>query len=474
MKPAFQRAALVRGLIGAVTLAGILLAAVRCGNDPAASGPEDTAGYFPRLDNYADLYLRGSHDLLHMVKVRELDKIGEACKIATRRKLAGGTIWSKIGTPHIMYAGACDEDVPGNPNIAPDYNINHPRHPRRGGFPELGAGDFLITAGTGYQEVRKRGCYFLGIGYPMSTNRYSPPAFNDHADITMESQVDMMIYTWGPKEDGLVTPSLTPHLKILPTSPMTVVAYWTIMAQLAHNLAYTDTSGSNDAAAACLDSLMNRLSRFHAKHIGDVNEIGADIANRVLSGGKLYLWSPRWEFYYEAGGTAGSVMGVYPIHENGFYTETGSYSSRIIAPAEFKPEELTEKDAVILAMDGADTSDEIAMAERIRERNPLLVSIFPFERVDGDPVEPLAELSDFSLDNMSGDAYGVLDIPGYDGTIIPTVAMMNNYAFWAVLGAYVQNMEKQGVAPYYWMSWHVPGGKAYTDSIHPLFMERGY
>jgi len=52
--------------------------------------------------------------------------------------------------------------------------------------------------------------------------------------------------------------------------------------------------------------------------------------------------------------------------------------------------------------------------------------------------------------------------------------MMNNYAFWAILGAYVENMEKRGVAPYYWMSWHVPGGKAYDDSIHALFLERGY
>ena len=52
--------------------------------------------------------------------------------------------------------------------------------------------------------------------------------------------------------------------------------------------------------------------------------------------------------------------------------------------------------------------------------------------------------------------------------------MMNNYAFWAILGAYVQNMEKRGAAPYYWMSWHVPGGKAYTDSIHPYFLKRGY
>jgi len=52
--------------------------------------------------------------------------------------------------------------------------------------------------------------------------------------------------------------------------------------------------------------------------------------------------------------------------------------------------------------------------------------------------------------------------------------MMNNYAFWAVVGAYVQAMERQGVAPYYWMSYHVPGGRAYDDSIRGYFLKRGY
>jgi len=75
---------------------------------------------------------------------------------------------------------------------------------------------------------------------------------------------------------------------------------------------------------------------------------------------------------------------------------------------------------------------------------------------------------------------GVLDIPGYDRKIIPTVALMNNYAFWSIIASYVQSMESRGEAPYYWMSWHVPyfdaprRGHAYTDSIHPYFMKRGY
>jgi uncharacterized phosphosugar-binding protein len=388
--------------------------------------------------------------------------------------MAGGVIWSKIGTPHLMYAGACDEDVPGNPNIAPDYNINHPKHPRQGGFPTLGAGDFLITAGPGNQEMRKAGCYFLGIAYPMPTNRYSPPNFNDHPAIAMETQVDMMIYTWGPVEDGIVTPALTPHLKILPTSPMTVAAYWTVMAQIAHNLAYEDTSGTYETAAAYLDTLMSRLDEFHCRNIETVNIIGEKIARRVLDGGKLYVWSSRWEFYYEAGGTAGSIMGVYPIHEAGFYTSTGSYSSNIIAPAEFRPELLTDKDVVILAMAGSTPRAELDLASEIRRKNAFLVGIYPFHREDGFSTVPLANLCDYSLDNLSGDMDGVFGMPGYLRKIIPTTAMMNNYAFWALIGAYVENMEKQGAAPYYWMSWHVPGGKAYDDSIHTLFLERGY
>ena len=103
-----------------------------------------------------------------------------------------------------------------------------------------------------------------------------------------------------------------------------------------------------------------------------------------------------------------------------------------------------------------------------------MVGIYPFEREDGFPTAPLGELCDVSLDNLSGDMDGILNIYGYPRKIIPTVAMMNNFAFWSIIGAYVQNMEKRGEAPYYWMSWHVPGGKAYTDSVHVHFLRRGY
>ena len=129
-----------------------------------------------RLNNNADLFFRGNYDILRMIKIRELGKIGQAAKIATQRKLAGGRIVSHIGTPHIMYAGACAEDVPGNPNIAPDYRSSDPRFK----VPEdLGKGDFLIIATPGNQEYRKKGCFILGLAFPMPTNRYSPPNYND-------------------------------------------------------------------------------------------------------------------------------------------------------------------------------------------------------------------------------------------------------------------------------------------------------
>ena len=71
------------------------------------------------IGDYADLYLRTSYDLCRVFKAREAVKLGEAAAVAAKRKAAGGRIISRVGTPHIMYAGACGVDVPGNPNIAP-------------------------------------------------------------------------------------------------------------------------------------------------------------------------------------------------------------------------------------------------------------------------------------------------------------------------------------------------------------------
>lgn len=405
------------------------------------------------LDNYADLYLRGFYDVLHVFKVREMGKIGQGCKIATQRKLAGGKIMSNIGTPHIMYAGACASDVPGNPNIAADPYDAHNTFAR---LDSLGAGDFAIVANPqpNVKAARDRGCFVLGVGFPMTTNRYSPPNFNDFPDTPIETMVNLMIYDWAPKEDGLVTPKLTPtpHLRILPTSPMTVVEYWTITAQLARNLANADTSGDFSAAAAYVDTLMARLALFHDRNLVRINLAGERMAEKILAGGKMIPWSTRGEFFAESSGTAGGLMGIYPL----------------------KVDSLTKNDVVILATSAATPEKEIETARQIRAKGAFLVGIFPFTREDGISTEPLRKLCDLSFDNLSGDHYGIFTVKGYPNKIIPTTTMMNNFAYWALTGAYVQAMERRGIAPYYWMSFHVPGGMEYDNSIRPLYEKRGY
>ena len=39
-------------------------------------------------------------------------------------------------------------------------------------------------------------------------------------------------YSWAPKDDGVVTPALTPLVKLLPTSPQIAVSYWALTAQV--------------------------------------------------------------------------------------------------------------------------------------------------------------------------------------------------------------------------------------------------
>ena len=408
-----------------------------------------------RLNNFADLFIRGSYDILHMIKIRELGKLGQACKIATKRKLAGGTIASKIGTPHITWAGECDSNRPGNPNIAPEtIDFNRKHNPIIG----LGEGDFIITAHPGNEvlEARKKGAFVLGVGYAMMTNRYSPPGYNDWPDRPIETCADIMFYTWGPFEDGLITPKLTPNLKICPTSPMAAVAYWLIMAQLAHNLAYKDISGTFKAAEAYLDSIMIRLDRFHQNHLADVNCAGEIIAEKVLSGGKIYPWSGRPEFWVEANGTAGGLMGVNKLDPDNI--------------------KVTDKDVLILACAEATPENEIEVAKKVKEKGAWIVGIYPSKRDDNFSMKPLRDICDMSLDNYSGDVQGIFDIPGYDEKIIPASGTMNNLIFWAIVAAYVQAMESRGEAPYYWMSYHVDGGAGhvYDDSIRPYFIKRGY
>eukprot|EP01052_Picozoa_sp_SAG31_P053259 SAG31_NODE_13562_length_861_cov_1.077428_1_plen_245_part_01 len=166
------------------------------------------------LGDYADLYLRVAYDCLHMFRVRELDAVGEAAAEAAARVQNGGKIVSAIGTPHIMYAGACGVDVPGQPGLASEPNKGY-----NDGWQgdDLGAGDVLLTANSSNDiaAAHGKGCYVIGVGFPMTTNRYSPPNYNDHpehGEHGFEDMCSIFLYDWAPKEDGAVTPRLrAPH-----------------------------------------------------------------------------------------------------------------------------------------------------------------------------------------------------------------------------------------------------------------------
>ena len=141
---------------------------------------------------------------------------------------------SRIGTPHLMWGGCCAADVPGNPNIAPELQVGFDGAAdgadRDVGVDALGPGDVLFVAQPrpAIVAAKKRGIYLIGIGYPMATDKYSPPGYNDFPDPPfLDELCDVSLYSTGAgmKDDGVVTPALTPQVKLLPTSPQIAVAW---------------------------------------------------------------------------------------------------------------------------------------------------------------------------------------------------------------------------------------------------------
>ena len=181
--------------------------------------------------------------------------------------------------------------------------------------------------------------------------------------------------TGAPKEDGIVTPRLrAPHvpptpMKILPTSPVTVSTYWTLMAQVAQNLSGEGGEGvAVGAADEYLEALMGRLSQWHGSALPAVAAAGEAMAAAVLGGGKLFPYSGRGEFWSEASGTAGGLMGVYNL-------EVGVSGGK----AELTGE-LGANDVVILAWVLADPAAETAVARAVKQAGATLIGFFPFER----------------------------------------------------------------------------------------------
>ena len=75
----------------------------------------------------------------------------------------------------------------------------------------------------------------------MVTDRFSPPDYNDFPEPPFLDEIcDVYLRSCGSgmKDDGVVTPSLTPQVKLLPTSPQIATAWWALTAQLAADLAH--------------------------------------------------------------------------------------------------------------------------------------------------------------------------------------------------------------------------------------------
>ena len=175
-------------------------------------------------------------------------------------------------------------------------------------------------------------------------------------------------------------------MKILPTSPVTVSTYWTLMAQVAQNLAEEEggEGGAVGAADEYLEALMGRLSQWHGSALPAVAAAGEAMAAAVLGGGKLFPYSGRGEFWSEASGTAGGLMGVYNLE-----VEVSGGKAELTG-------ELGADDVVILAWVLADPAAETAVARacssasspsRVRLRNTKQRRpFFPFSPILSDPV----------------------------------------------------------------------------------------
>ena len=158
-------------------------------------------------------------------------------------------------------------------------------------------------------------------------------------------------------------------MKILPTSPVTVSTYWTLMAQVAQNLSGEGGEGvAVGAADEYLEALMGRLSQWHGSALPAVAAAGEAMAAAVLGGGKLFPYSGRGEFWSEASGTAGGLMGVYNLE-----VEVSGGKAELTG-------ELSADDVVILAWVLADPAVETAVARAVKEAGATLIGFFPFER----------------------------------------------------------------------------------------------
>jgi len=204
-------------------------------------------------------------------------------------------------------------------------------------------------------------------------------------------------------------------------------------------LGATMGAADDDPMERYLDAIDECLRHIRDTHAGRISQAGQELAERVASGGRLFIYDSRGGYVSEALGRAGGLMAIAAL------------------PADSAG--LTVSDAAIIVADEWDDPAAIGAGKAARAAGAFVVAIGGSRGTR----TGLWAGCDAAIDNT---------LRG--GVREPLSGVLNTAMLWALIAAYIESMEAHGKPPHIWMSIKRPGSKAFNETALAETAKVGY
>lgn len=205
------------------------------------------------------------------------------------------------------------------------------------------------------------------------------------------------------------------------------------------------------------EEALSQVKRISAER-GTIESIGAAVADTVLSGRKLWVYSRYQQaLSQEANGKRGGLALI----------NTTWYGNR-----NFEPE---NGDMIIMGVYSPDDTADLEIFDFCKSRGMKTASIGPVTKNGAIPGGRIIPRETDQHAGLMTDTYGLFAVPGVERKICPTSGLLINLIFWSVMiNAAEEIIRQTGNTPGVLSTGAITGGSEQRRNRTELYRLRGY
>jgi hypothetical protein len=416
-------------------------------------------------------YVEGVRKGIETIRDTEMEHIHEASAAIARTKKAGGTCFYQWETDHTIEGDMFPDRTGDTDLFVMGYTMGKPAA-------EPKAGDLLLVnvIRAPLDDPRAKGIFVIGGPNPWCADTLQYDELTEaNKKLKVREYSDIWInlpYT----RYGSLIPLPGEEVPLGPTpGAYGMTTCWAMVADAVRLLARDGVRVAvrgdepplgGKAGYERLDrplaeryfaESLRRIERI-ADELEPVRRIAAGAADRILAGGKLYVYSRyREALSAEANQRRGGLALI-----NATWSGDAKFSG-------------TDKDFLIMGITRPDDPADLAMLDRCRSAGMKIAAIGPATRDSKKPSgRTVPAEADWRLGRMC-DTYGLFAVPGLERKVCPTSGLFVNVMFWTVAVQLAEEIiRRTGNSPAVLSTGAVVGGAEQRARANELVKKRGY